>query len=221
MVWPPRFPAGAGAVPTAHPVPAIPRALPASPDDRTTGQGTRVAAAPAVVPAKGIITRPVEAVSMLSGAIALLPDDLAGAAPVVGQAIIRVSPPGGGEWVRTVDVPRWGVVVDIPAGRVTVDTVQTVGQIGWTVAAAPGIPRASWTAAGAVATLPAAGVLLVSPPSYAQSVRIAVYSGSILAPTATSAALAAPLVTVLPAQDLVITGVAASSEFNVQWEVFA
>lgn len=218
--WPPYFPAGVGTIPTGPPVPSIPRALPASPDDRTSGQGTRVPAA-AAVPAKGVTSRPVEAVSLLASSVALIPDDVAGAAPVVGTATITVSPPGGGEWSRTVDVARWGTVVDIPAGRVTVDVTQTVAAIGWTIASAPGLPRESRTAAGAVQTLPAAGVLLLAPPRFAQRVTIAVYSGSITAPTATSAALAAPIVTTLPAQDLVLTGVAANSEFNVQWEVFA
>lgn len=220
VTFPPRFPAGVPTYPIAPPVPAIPRALPVSPDDRFTGQGTRIPA-PGAIPAKGVQSRPIEAVALLSGSIAVIPDDIAAAPPVVGTATVTVSPPGGGEWSRTVDVPRWGVVVDIPAGRVTVDVAQGVVGIAWTVAASPGIPRPSWTAAGVVRTIPAAGVVLESPPRFASSVRLAVYSGSILAPTATSVALAAPLVTTIPAQDLVITGVAANSEFHVQWEVFA
>lgn len=220
VTFPPRFPAGIQTYPTAPPVPSIPRSLPASPDDRFTGQGTRVLPASAI-PAKGVQSRPVEAVALLSGSIAIIPDDIAAAPPIAGTATITVAPPGGGEWSRTVDVPRWGLVMDIPAGRVTVDVAQGVVGQGWTVAATPGIPRRSWTAVGAVQTLPAAGALALSPPRFAESVRIALYSGSITAPTVTSAALVAPVVTTIPAQDLVLTGVAANSEFHVQWEVFS
>lgn len=215
----PRYGYGA-TVPVGPPTPAIPRQLPLSPDDRLTGQGAIVKAATAI-PAKGVVTPVVEAVSMLSGSLAVIPDDDAVSPPVSGAVSVRVSPPGGGEWSRTVDVPRWGVVLNIPAGRVEVNVVQMVAGIAWRVASAQGIPTTSRVTAGALATLPATGTLAVAPPRFAQSLRITVFSGSIAFPTATSAPLAAPVSITVPAQDGVFLGVAANSEFSFDWEVFS
>jgi len=202
--------------------PAVPRSVPASPDQRVTGQARNVgprAVIPAVIP-----WDPIAEVALLKpGTVVVTPEWLrAGLAfdpDIVGRVRVTVAPPGGRSWRREIDVPGWGIALDVPAGLVVVDVQIDIANRAWWASVSPGFVARTWTAHERITTVAGATTVDIDPPQYATQCNFVLVSGSVTFPSTFAPALA-PLARVeLPAAPVQVTGVAATSEFLVQWEV--
>lgn len=202
--------------------PAVPRSVPASPDQRTTGQARSAgprAVIPAVIPWDPIA----EAALLKPGTVIVTPQwDRAPASPdpdIVGRVRVTVAPPGGRSWRREIDVPGWGIALDVPAGLVIVDVQIEIPDRTWWASVSPGFTARTWTAHERITTVLAATTVDVDPPAYATQCNFVLVSGSVTFPSPLGPALAPVSRLELPAAPVAVTGVAATSEFLLQWEV--
>lgn len=202
--------------------PAVPRSVPASPDQRVTGQARSVgphATIPTVIPWEPIA----EAALLRPGTVIVTPqwsrDVLAFDPDIVGRVRVTVAPPGGRSWRREIDVPGWGIALDVPAGLVVVDVQVEIAGRQWWAGVSPGYTARTWTAHERITTVLAATTVDVDPPAYATRCNFVLVSGSVTFPSPLAPALAPLAQLEIPAAPVAVTGVAATSDFLLQWEV--
>jgi len=199
--------------------PAVPRWVPLSPDQRTTGQA-RALVSPAVLPVARWETA-LEAALVAPAQVVVTPQWDTADPDIVGTVNIVSAAPGGPAWEREVDVPGWGIVCEVPAGIVQVNARIEVPARQWWVSVAPGYAGRSWTAHERTTTVPAATTIDIDPPRYAVRARLIVVTGSVSFPDALTPPLAAGASLEVPATRVAVIGVAANSDFLLQWEVFS
>lgn len=200
--------------------PAVPRWVPLSPDQRTSGQARSLASGDAV-PFVPRWETALEAALTSSGAVVVTPEWDSTDPDIVGTVRITVAPPGGPAWEREIIVPGWGLVVSTPGGIVQVDARIEVARRRWWVGVSPAFPRETLTPHEAITTVVAAATVDVDPPAYATRARLFVVSGSVAFPSPLSTPVVSPAELVCPATRVSITGIAAVSEFLLQWEVIS
>lgn len=199
--------------------PAVPRWVPLSPDHRTTGQA-RALQSPAVLPAARWETA-LESALLKPALVVVTPQWDTADTDIVGAVRITVGIPGGPAWTREVDVPGWGLVSEAPAGIVQVEARIEVPARLWWVGVAPGYAARSWTPHERTTTILAATTIDVDPPPYAVRARIVCVTGSVAFPDPLTPPLVAGQSLEVPATRVAVVGVAASSDFLLQWEVFS
>lgn len=199
--------------------PAVPRWVPISPDHRTTGQA-RALRSPAVLPAPRWETA-LESALVRPALVVITPEWQTLDPDIVGSVRITVGIPGGPAWEREVDVPGWGLVSESPAGIVQVDARIEVPSRRWWVGVSPGYAARSWTPHERTTTVAAATTIDVDPPPYAVRARIVCVTGSVAFPDPLTPPLTAGQSLEVPATRVAVLGVAATSDFLLQWEVFS
>lgn len=206
-------------VPVGTPYPAVPRILPASPDDRWQGQGRIIEASAA---GSFALQSALEVAIPGPAVVAVRPLDIKKDPPLsVGGVRVRALPPGGGQWERLKEVPPWGMALQVPGGVTTVDVALSAGSPRWSVTIAPGFGQSTALPLDPFETLPTAITATLFPADFAVKMRLFLFEGEISVGSPTAPTIQAPTVLEVPARIWSITGVAATNRVALQWEVFA